>query len=175
MDQQGNSLQSIAKRVVKECLSVGGHVLLVDYPEVQNTDLTVAQAESQGVRPTIQSYTRESLINWRSEVQNGEEVVTLLVFKEERAVENTSDEFRHDKEVVYRVLRLRDGVYTSQLYIQPKEGTIIVEDEVAPRQGDSALARIPVVFISPEDLRPKIRPSPLESLADSSMTVNVNS
>ncbi|MEM6903333.1 MAG: DUF4055 domain-containing protein [Pseudomonadota bacterium] len=166
IDQQGNSLQAVAKRVVEQVLSVGRHILLVDFPTVQDTNLTVAQAERRGVRPTLQSYSTESLINWRVEVINGEEVPTLLVFEEAQQTADASDEFRHKQVKTWRVLRLTEGVYTSQLYISEADKPPEPQEVMTPRRNGQPLNRIPVVFINSEDNRHKPKRPPLKPLAD---------
>lgn len=116
IDGAGQSLEQISKEMVGEMLEAGKYFLLVDYPQAdENTD---SETEARlGLRPTIATYRFENLINWHFEGRKGRQVLTRAVLKE-FVDANDEDEFSHLKEARYRVLRLRDGVYTQQLYDQ---------------------------------------------------------
>lgn len=132
IDGSGQSLEQISKRMVGDLLEAGKYYLLVDYPPApENAD---RETEARmGLRPVIAPYPYESLINWRFEGVSGRQKLTLAVLAEE--VEVDDDEFTHETETRYRVLRLRDGVYTQQIY---DDAGNPMGDEYTPRMAGGA-------------------------------------
>jgi hypothetical protein len=117
IDGAGQSLEQIAKESLSNVLETGRHILLVDYPSIGDVD---AETEARmGLHPTIASYPAESLINWRFEGVAGRQQLTLAVLHE--LVDTADDEYGHETESRYRVLRLRDRVYTQQIYKESGE------------------------------------------------------
>lgn len=106
VDLAGNSLDKLAKGLVEDMLEYGAFGLLVDHPPRPDgmTPITQAVAEALGLRPTIQYYEIESVINWRYERINNVHQLTLVVLKEAASV--AEDEFSHETEDRYRVLDL---------------------------------------------------------------------
>ena len=102
----GQSLDQIAKDMVGELMEAGKNYLLVDYPEADE-NLDSETERRLGLRPTIASYPFESLVNWRFEGVKGRQQLTMAVLRE--TVDTGTDEFGHDTDYRYRVLRLRDG------------------------------------------------------------------
>lgn len=161
IDGAGQSLEQISKEAASNLLEVGRHILLVDYPSIdQNID---AETERRlGLQPTIASYPAESLINWRLEGVNGRQRLTLAVLAEYVQKEE-SDEFAHDTDIAYRVLRLRDGVYTQQMYNEKGNPT---SDEVTPLMaGGAPFDHIPLHIVGAENNKPDIDMPPLYDLA----------
>lgn len=113
MDGAGNSAEQLAKDAMAGLLETRRHLFLVDYPSAgEGLD---AETESRlGLRPIVAQYAAEALINWRFEVASGTNRLALAVLREQ--TNNSADEFGHDYDWQYRVLRLRDGVYTQALY-----------------------------------------------------------
>ena len=109
----GQSLGQLAKAMVSDLLEVGRFGLLVDYPPVPvGTD---SQRERElGARPIIATYPAESIVNWQTAKVGNQNKLTLVVLAEQ--VNISPDEFVTQHETVYRVLRLRDGVYSQTLY-----------------------------------------------------------
>ena len=159
-DGSGQSLVQLAKQGLGNGLEKGRHIYLVDYPETpEGID---AETEARlGLRPLIASYTAESLINWKAAVEGGRFLLTLAVLHEER--DTSEDEFTHECENVYRVLRLREGVYTQTLYND--QGQVIV-DEYAPRMaGGGTFDHIPLYIVGSQNNRPDVDEAPLYDLA----------
>lgn len=162
IDGEGQSLEQLSKELVENLLSAGRHILLVDYPQAEEGMDAETEAKL-GLRPTIASYPAESLINWKVEGIKGRQMLTLAVLAEQKRKEGI-DEFGHDTETVYRVLRLRDGVYTQQLY--DDSGTSIV-DEYMPRMAGSApFDHIPLHIAGASNNKPAVDMPPLLGLAD---------
>ena len=113
IDNSGNSLDQFAKNAVSEVDSVGRFAILVDHPQTDGV-LTLAQQQERNVRPFLAAYNAESLINWKTQTVDGNDMLVLAVLRE--TVDTSTNEFDHDFEFQYRVLRLTDGVYTQQVY-----------------------------------------------------------
>lgn len=131
-DGSGNSIEQIAKDAMSGLLETRRHVFLVDYPEAPE-GIDAATERAIGLRPTVAQYSAEALINWRFEGVKGKSQLVLAVLKEQ--VNTSGDEFGHDFEPIYRVLRLRDGVYTQQVF---DEGLKPLTDEFAPKMAGGA-------------------------------------
>lgn len=137
IDGAGNSVEYVAMQAFKSLTESPRFGFFVDYPQVDpNID---RETEARlGLRPTIASYPFESIVNWRHSVINGRRMLSLVVLKEE---ENRSDdEFSEDNVTVYRVLRMRDGVYTQQMYDENGEPQT---DEYTPLVGGVPYQHIP--------------------------------
>lgn len=131
-DGSGQSAEQIAKDALSGLLESRRHLLLVDYPDA-GEGLTAEQERNLNLRPTIASYVAESLINWRFQGVNGQRKLVLAVLQEQD--NKSTDEFSHDYRSVFRVLRLRDGVYTQQMYDDQLKP---IADEYTPRMAGGA-------------------------------------
>lgn len=151
VDLAGNSLDKLAKGLVEDMLEYGAFGLLVDHPPRPEgaTPITQAVAEALGLRPTIQYYEIESVINWRYERINNVHQLTLVVLKEEASV--ASDEFSHETEDRYRVLDLvplmgeagQSWAYRQRVFrINDKDQDELVS-ETYPQMNGRALPYIP--------------------------------
>ena len=160
IDGAGQSIEQLAKMVVGELLEAGRYALLVDYPAAPDGIDSETEARL-GLRPVVSGYAFEALINWRHEVINGARKLVLAVLKEEK--DAAEDEFGHETETVYRVLRLRDGVYTQQMYDADDKP---ITDEYAPRMsGGASFDHIPLHIIGSQNNLPDVDVAPLYQLA----------
>ena len=158
-DGAGESLISLAKDVTGEVVAKGRHALLVDYPQV-NPGLSLEELNELSPKATINRYTCENFINWRVEVINGQKLLTLAVLQE--VYDKEEDEFDYEEGKQYRVLRLRDGVYTQQLYRENEA----VTDEYAPTKADgSTFDFIPLFIIGSENNDTTVDIPPLGDIA----------
>lgn len=160
IDGAGQSLEQLAKEIVGDELTTGRFVLLVDYPSAPEGIDSEAE-RMMGLRPTIAAYAAESLINWRFEGVNGRKLLTLAVLTE--SVEIGDDEFSHETETVYRVLRLRDGIYTQALYDQ--SGDAITEEYTPRMAGGARFNHIPLHIIGAVNNLPEPDVPPLYDMA----------
>ena len=139
IDGAGQSLDQVGKFSVQEVEEAGRIGYLADFSAVEGVQTKASEA-ALGLRPYMNTYTAESIINWKTDTVGGKDVLTLVVLQEEVEAVILSDEFAHDFVCQYRVLRLRDGVYTQQLY---DEGNEPISAEESPLQGGSTLDHIP--------------------------------
>lgn len=162
VDGAGQSLEQISKEMIGELLEAGKYFLLVDYPTAdEGTD---SETEARlGLRPTIASYRFENLINWHFQGIRGRQVLTRAVLREFVDAED-EDEFSHLKVERYRVLRLRDGVYTQQLYDQ--YGKPDAQGEYIPRMaGGAPFDHIPLHIAGAKTNLPGVDMPPLYDVA----------
>ena len=161
-DGAGNSLMHLAKEGLGSVLDTGRHIYLVDYPDIDDS-IDYETEQNIGARPVILSYYAEALINWKYEIVNGRRVLTLAVIVELVQDDVISNEFDHDVVKNYRVLRLRDGVYTHQVYDdggQPK-----TEERIVRMAGGESFDHIPLHIPGANNNRPDIDHAPLYDLA----------
>lgn len=139
LDGAGNSAEQLAKDAMAGLLETRRHLLFVDYPAAAE-GLDAETEAMLGLRPVVGQYAAEALINWRYETIAGTSKLVLAVLREQ--VNNSADEFGHDYDWQYRVLRLRDGFYTQTVYDDAGE---IITPEFTPRMaGGMPFGHIPL-------------------------------
>ena len=161
-DGAGVSLTQLGKKIVGEQLEVGRVGLLVDYPPAEPG---ASLEDSENRRAFIRIYHAEAIINWRVSQIDGQSVLTLVVLVE--AEETDDDEFSHDSEVRYRVLRLTPEGYSQQVYDDAGDEQ---GPPTFPRQADGAVWRtIPFVIIGSDDNRATVDKAPMSHLCDTAL------
>jgi hypothetical protein len=171
MDATGDglSLEQLAKDELSNLLETGRTMLLVDYPTADE-GLSAEEVQLYDMRASIVPYTAEAVINWKTDVVAGRNVLTLVVTAEPY-LEN-SDEFSHETKTQYRVMRLDDQGYSQQLYRDHKPYT----EMYYPRKSDgSTFDYIPAVFVGSQNNDPTIDDAPLSDIADVNMAHYRNS
>lgn len=160
VDGAGQSIEQLAKESTLNLLETGRHILMVDH----SGDGTGLDAESErrlGLRPVIVPYKAEALINWRTQRTGGREQLVLAVLYEQ--VEDGINEFHRKLVDRYRVLRLRDGVYTQQIYGDLEKP---IGDEIVIRQaGGAPFDHIPIQIVGSRNNKAGVDDAPLYDLA----------
>ncbi|MCQ9423472.1 DUF4055 domain-containing protein [Pseudomonas sp. LJDD11] len=166
VDGQGVSIYQQSQSVIGNLLEVGRHGLLVDYPQVDGQAVSVADQQSGRVRATISSYTAESIINWKTRKVGGQQLLSLVVLKEE-VDSDTEDGFGIDKVVQYRVLRLSEaGIYTQEVWVQGKTVSTLDAPAFTPLNSLGQPWRvIPFQFLGSENNDTSIDDAPLYDMA----------
>lgn len=155
----GISLQQLAKNITASLLHTGRHGLLVDYPQADGIVSAVKSAELN-LQASIKSYPAESIINWKTQIINGIETLTLVVLKENYAV--AVDEFESDSFVQYRVLSLVNGVYSVQIWRDEKP----FSQPVQPTNSvGNALNYIPFIAVGSCDNNINVDPATLYDMS----------
>ena len=158
-DGAGESLESLTKDVATEVLSKGRHLLLVDFPEVTKS-LTLEEEQLLAPQASINRYSCEQAINWRVAIINGRKVLDLVVLVE--TYDANADEFEYEEKQQHRVLRLREGVYSQQVY---REGMPFTE-EVSPRKSNGqTFSEIPCIFVGSENNDASVDYAPLADIS----------
>lgn len=151
IDGCGGSLEQLAKYGATELMETGRFGLLADFPSVDGT-LTAERERLLGVQPYITGYKYESIINWKTEAINNCQMLTLVVLEE--LIDAAEDEFGHEVQSQYRVLRLRDDGYTQQIY---DDGGMALGDEFYPlMSGGERFNHIPFYITGSDDNRPDV-------------------
>lgn len=168
----GTRLDALAGTTVEEVLSVGRIGLLVDHPpRPENVEaITLSAAQAMGLRPMIQVYPTESVINWKfARVANVWQLV-MVVLKESADV--SADEFEAKSEDRYRVLDLIPNAIGEMTYrqrifrINDKEEDEQVGDDIFPMMAGKPLPYIPFRFVSSCEEADGVDDPPLIDLID---------
>jgi hypothetical protein len=138
-DGKGSSLKKYAKNLVKHFLQYSRCGTLVDMPPTDKV-MSIGEAEAKNIKARLVFYNHSSIINWRTQVVNNEDTLSLVVLKEE--VEVSDNIFSHTTESQYRVLLLDEGVYKQRLY--NNKGVLVSEH--IPKMKGSPLKYIPFVI-----------------------------
>lgn len=170
IDMAGTPLASFVQKVVEDALTVGRVGVLVDYPQAPDTGgqaLTVAQAASLGLRPSLQIYPAESIVNWKMQRIGNAVVLSLVVLTEDAPL--AGDEFGHECEMRYRALDLdpASGAYRQRVYrIDDKGNQEQVGADVFPLMNGAPMREIPFVFVGVDETGSCVDEPPLIDLAD---------
>lgn len=161
----GVSFETFAKQTATESLTTGRVGILVDYPSVSTEGMTAAEAAALHLRPTMQRYTAESIINWKTAWINNQTMLTLVVLTEDTAIEG--GEFEHKTETRYRVLDLFNGRYRVRIFrINDKGEDEQIGSDIFPVMNNKPLDFIPFYFLGVDDTTPEVDDPPLIDLAD---------
>jgi hypothetical protein len=156
---EGLTLTQLAKRACRHTLSYGRAGIWTDYPT--GGAVSVAQVASGEVRPIVTVYDALNILNWREILVNGRKVLTMVVLRE--YYDDTTDEFSIRRKQQYRVLRIRDGVYTVQVY---RDG-VPTGGEIVPRNAAGRpFTRIPFTFVGSENNDSEIDVPPMAAIAN---------
>jgi len=155
----GQSLDQFCKVVSSDVLALGRAGILTDYP-ASDINLDAEAQQQMNLRPSLCYYTPESIINWRQMSDYGYTKLSLVVLREER--DAAEDEYGHQTEEVFRVLRLEEGVYTQALYNSKGEQLQYFVPRMA---GSVPFDHIPFHFVGAQNNSPSIDESPLYDLA----------
>ena len=156
----GLGMEQLAKDELSNLLECGRSLFLVDYPQADD-GLTAEEVQRLDLRASIIPYTAEQVINWKTQVIAGRKMLVMVVLAED--YRTTDDEFDHEMDTQYRVLRLREDGYSQQIYRDDEPYT----EEFYPRKADgSAWDRIPCVFVGSKNNDSSIDDAPLSDIAD---------
>lgn len=154
----GTGLVQLAKDEVTELLSIGRDGFLVDYPAVE---AGATAEQTAGIEARILAYTAESVVNWRTANVNGRVQLSLVVLRE--CVNISDDEFEYVEKEQFRVLRLRDNIYTQQIY----QDDVAVSDEIIIRMASgSTFDFIPFCFAGATNNDFTVDQAPMEGMAE---------
>jgi len=165
----GVPLKSFSQSVAVEILTVGRVGVFVDHPVVK-AGTTLADYNVLNLRPSMSLYRAESIINWRTGNVNNQNILTMVVLREEKKSVDASDRFTTNNNVQYRVLELVDSRYTVSVYIVNDKGEDVLLSESVPTINSTPLNYIPFSFISTDDLTSEINEPPLVDLSNVNMS-----
>lgn len=161
----GVSFLTFAQQIAMETLTVGRVGILVDYPSQSTEGMTAAEAAKLNLRPVMQRYEAENIINWKTAWIGNKTVLTLVVLTEDAALEG--NEFEHKTETRYRVLDLFGGAYRVRVFrIDDKGEDEQVGGDIFPVMNGKPLDFIPFFFLGVDDTTPQLDLPPLLDLVD---------
>lgn len=174
----GIPLQAFVQTVAEEALMQGRVGVLVDCPPLAATKgavATQADAIAQNIRPTLQLYRAETILNWRQQRINNRQMLTLIVLQESEDV--PTDEYASKAEERFRELSLvplveggEPAVYRVRMFKRENDKDIQVGEDVYPKLGGSWMTFIPFLFISTDDLTPDVDVPPLIDLVNTNLS-----
>lgn len=164
IDMAGTGLDQFAAEIAEESLTVGRVGILVDYPAAPSGGATVAQVEGMGLRPYLQIYKAETIINWREARINNVQRLVLAVLAESASI--SDDEFSHKTEPRYRVLDIFEGAYRQRVYKVDERGEDELLSEVFPMIGGAQLDYIPFLILGADCIGSEVYDPPLIDLVD---------
>jgi hypothetical protein len=176
IDGAGVSLDQQAKKCLSEVMGYGRCGLLTDFPPTTEV-VTAADIDDGYIRPTISLYEPWEIINWRTILVGGKEILSLVVLVEQYIEQDDGFEVKYSNQ--WRVLRL---TYTSDPVterIDPATLQYIIEiwrdhgpDTIAPVQTliprDATglpLKEIPFTFVGAMNNDSSVDQAPLYDLA----------
>lgn len=168
----GLSIYQIAQKAFEAQLERGRFGLFVDYPTT-NDEVSQADVERNALRPTINFYAPESIINWRTTVIGGQTVTNMIVLHETVYETNPEDIFSSEQIEQWRYLGLDEDGYFVEVRRKAttdqqgdKDGFIIHQPRVYPtKSGNVKFDRIPFVIGGSDSNDWCEQNIPLESLA----------
>jgi len=162
----GVNLQTFAQNATIEALTSGRIGILVDYPQQSIEGMTLADAQKLNLRPTIQKYPAESIINWKTQWIGNKTVLSMVVLTESAALP-VDNEFEQKTETHYRVLDLFNNQYRVRVFrIDDKKEDEQVGEDLFPLMNGKPLDFVPFFFIGVDDTTPEVDEPPLIDLVD---------
>lgn len=163
------SIEQQSRQALSDTLSVGRLGLLTDYPMVDGLPARPTRADllEGRIKPSIQYYFAEQIINWRVEMVDGSRKLTLVVLLEKYTKED--DGFKKEDAQQWRVLRLVDKEYVIQVYRKDDAGMFIVVPELSSKPLDASgkpFNEILFTVVGSDNNDPGIDDAPLEDMAN---------
>lgn len=153
--------ETLLRRINEEQLTTGRLGLLADLPvNARPTDI-----------PYIVMYYAENVRNWDAEPAEGENSYTLnwAILDESGLGRDAVNRFSWEEQTRYRLVELKDGVYSTGLFIATGEDATVEYDPsqmTVPMYKGRPLEEIPFVFVNSKDNLPSIDTPPLLGLAN---------
>ena len=143
IDLSGRSLAYFSRDIMLEVVTTNRSGVLIDWSDIQQ-------------RPYLVKYNANEIINWRTERINGKNQLSLVVLEGCMEVQG-KDMFEVEKEKMWRVLWLNEGVYTVSLYAENKNSVsdkfVKIEDDKIPLINGQPFNFIPFYFITSSGIK----------------------
>lgn len=164
IDGAGVSLEQQSRKALSHILAYGRAGILTDYPTVDKP-ASKQELENGDIRPTVTLYDPWDIINWRTITIGSKKLLSLVVISEASVVDD--DGFEQQNDLYFRVLRLLNGEYHSQVwYFDESQNDFVMESDMVPKKGDGTpWDYIPFTFIGSENNDPTPDLPPLYDLA----------
>lgn len=163
VDGSAVTLDQQAKQVLSDVMGPGRCGLLADFP-VMDRPISRKELSDGRIRPTIQFYFAEQVINWRYEVVNGMRRLAMVVLKEEYVTED--DGFKAETADQYRVLRMVGDEYIVTLYKKTASGGVEKSTHTPKQANGKPFDYLPFEFVGARNNDGGIDPAPLSDMAN---------
>lgn len=168
IDMAGMSLDTFARKAALEVIGLGRVGIMVDHPAVENVSgISLAAAESQGMRPMLKCYKAETIINWKYARIRNFWMLSMVVLEE--TVEEAENEFKAKSVMQWRVLDLDEaGAYRQRIF-RKAVGVSDFEqigDDVYPMIAGKRIEFIPFFIVGTDGIDSDLDEPPLIDLID---------
>jgi hypothetical protein len=161
MTVDGKNLNEFAHQVTEELIVTNRVGVLVDMPQVED-DLSIADYEEQDIHPNMSVYRAESILNWYTVKENGEDLPILWVLSEPYQAYKKGT-FESDTYQGYRILYLENWAdKENRRYVNIRikaqdtllgdSGPLIVHDISYPTVDGEYFKHIPFYVLSDQGL-----------------------
>lgn len=165
----GQDVDRFAEQGFDGILETGGVMVLVDYPDAPE-GVTVADAEANGVRPTLKLYTASNILSARNRKIGTARKLAHVRVLEQVDEEDVTDEFKLTTVKQVRVLDLdQGGLYRQRVFRNTGGAWTQFGDTVEPKRQSKRLDVLPTFFSNSRDGEPVPAKPPLEDVADISI------
>ena len=164
IDLSGQTFYYFSRSVLSEMMQTNRCGILVDWSDSL-------------ARPYLIKYDTCEIINWKEDNINGLNQLSLVVlegWKEKQA----EDMFDVEKEKIWRVLWLNEGVYTVSVYAEIKDKKsefVKIEEDKIPLKDGKAFGYIPFYFCTSQGVSVKIEKPVLYDFANINIGHYINS
>jgi hypothetical protein len=161
----GMTFDTFARMTAGEVLEAGRFGILIDHPPAENVaSLTVDVAQKLGLRPTMQAYHAESIINWKYRRVRNRHVLSMVVLKE--CVMEADGEFAEKEKTQYRVLDLDESDTYRMRVFEVVDGKDVLLSERVPVMNGNPLGYIPFAIVGTDGIDSDLDEPPLIDLVD---------
>lgn len=163
-------INEFAENITREVLSVGRIGVLVEYPQVIERPVNLAQASAQNLRPYATMYKAESIRNWR--VARINNVMQPVMIALDESVTEYSSAFESKEVEQIRALLLEDGKYIQRVYRKDTKDSEYKQfgDDIIPLMNGNPLSYIPFVFFNSNSNTDEINAPPLYDLVNMNLS-----
>lgn len=166
IDLSGRSLGYFSRDIIQELMTTNRCGVLIDWSDEQS-------------RPYLLQYSAFDIINWREQNIDGENKLVLVVL-EGYVDKSGKDMYEVEKEKIWRVLWLNDGVYTVSVFKKEKGASkassfVQIGDDKQPLMNGNVLDFIPFYFITSSGIRTLITKSVMYDFCNVNIGHYINS
>lgn len=163
-DGAGRSIYQVSQRMLRQILKNYRVGVYVDFPQVE-ASRSRADDKSKNAYPMIHVINAANVLDWDTVIIGNQRKISFVkIF--ETVTTRSDDGFTQEVNEQYRILRLRDGVYTVQVY-KYIDGKPEYEDEQTPTDYNGRKwDYIPFTFCGAVDNSEDIHNPPVFDLAD---------
>ena len=169
-DGEDNGISQFSKKLATNVISKGRQGVLVDFPQARGVE-TLADERNANMKARIQTYSPESIVNWRVVKDGSLLKLTHVLLKEDEAISG-GHAFKFEKFTRYRLLELDDeGFYFIRILEERKDEkakttTYVEVENIVPRLPNGELLdKIPFFFVGSVDNGAAVNRPPLYDIA----------